>query len=256
MYLRENFWLCHNHLPDYTPRLLGIDTDCLRDAIDDALRMTPAIFYAGEIRDRSAWRELARLAQSHLVAVTTHSSSIVNTFSLLRDCLRVHTPAQRSELASSVLSIVHMRAGKLEISPGKNTEYVLPACWVRTPTSVTGLASDGLASIVPHFVDLELEPAPAGVSCIGRRAFAKVFSGYARRGDSIVRPSHQFKWKSIVDKPFPPGEDCIAALQSFLHDQSPESWTENVACERKHFISSQDATRLQEYAATWDIRGE
>ena len=263
----EGMWLSHNSLPDYTPRMLEVDTPSLRHAIDDALRMTPAIFYGGEIRDRRAWKQLYRLAQSHLVVVTTHSYSIVNTFCVLRDSLEIDSPPQRSDLASSVLGVVHMRAGELSVECGKMA-FVLPACWINTPANVTGFASDGVASIVPHFVDLKPQAALSNLSCIGRRAFARVFAGYASGTGTIVPEQHRFTWvKSSGDQDFPseanglidPKKEDLIDLKTYLKDEIPDRCKEVPAiCERKGkiLLSPDDVRRLQEYAAAWDLRGE
>lgn len=251
-----NFWLCHDCLPDYTPRLLEKDTPNLAAAVDDALRMTPAIFYGGEIRKKADWQELNRLAQSHLVVVTTHSSSIVNTFSLLRDYLEISSPARRSDLASSVLAIVHMRAGKLKDcrEPVKDSgfEYVLPSCWVRTPASVTAFASDGLASVVPHFLNLKEEDSSSRAFCIGRRSFAEEFIRLADKEETEVPKEHWFKWKSADSGQLNPPEK----LDNFLRGGQPSDWKIEFNFDSRRRIAREASLPVRQDAAAWDLRGE
>lgn len=260
---QKNFWFTHDLLPDYTPRKLNVDTPSLRDAIRDALRMTPAVFYGGEIRNKADWRHLYHLSQSHLVVVTTHSSSIVNTFSLLRDSMRINSPAQRSDLASSIFAIVHMRGGKLPICRGSAIDYVLPACWMRTAASVAGFAADGMASIVPHFVDLHARDFPKP-SCIGRRSFARELARIARSTDSEVPSGHWFKWKEWDRRKFLPNAGGTSAgPQPFSKDDVPNQWVEQLdegKCRRikdvAEYLKCKDVRCLEELAATWDLRGE
>jgi hypothetical protein len=260
---QNDFWLTHDRLPDYTPRKLNVDTASLRDAVSDALRMTPAVFYGGEIRNKADWRHLHHLAQSHLVVVTTHSSSIVNTFSLLRDSMRINSPAQRSDLASSIFGIVHMRGGKLPMSSRPSIDYVLPACWMRTPASVAGFAADGMASIVPHFVDLQTQDFP-GPSCIGRRSFARELARIARASNTEVSRGHWFKWKEWNgSNVLSIATGTAAERQSFLKDHVPDKWVERLEegkCRRTKevaaYLKPKDVRCLQELAATWDLRGE
>lgn len=256
---QQGFWLSHDCLPDYTPRMLQVDTPSLNGAINDALRMTPAIFYGGEIRDRKDWSELYRLAQSHLVVATTHSYSIVNTFCVLRDSLNIDSPPQRSDLASSIRGVVHLRAGELPVAGNRKMDFVLPACWIHTPASVTGFASVGIASIVPQFVDLESGAAFPNLSCIGRQAFARIFADYASKRTTIVPRQHQFKWiKSTDDRDFPSERAGLVDLKACLKDEVPNGCVKEVCCERESEIclSHKSAQCLQEYAAAWDLRGE
>ena len=81
----RDLWLTKPNVPDYTPRKKDKDvTGELDKAVESALRMTPAVFYAGEIRDPEDWTRLYLLAQSHLVVLTTHAAGLVNTFEILQ----------------------------------------------------------------------------------------------------------------------------------------------------------------------------
>lgn len=155
----RDLYLWDPRLPDYTPRRKGDDFDRVSDAVDDALRMKPTIFYAGEIREKEDWSPLFRLAKSHLVVLTTHASSLIGTFALIESHLDIKHESQRSELVSSIAGVVHMRGGKLT-SSGKGMRYLLPAAWKGDLKSRAAYTSAGLSSIMPDS---------------GRRTFADKF---------------------------------------------------------------------------------
>ncbi|MBV9761293.1 MAG: hypothetical protein JO340_12075 [Acidobacteriaceae bacterium] len=190
-------WLTSPDRPDYTPRhkTKDLKDEALATAVDSALRMTPAVFYAGEIRNPKDWKSLYRLAQSHLVVLTTHASGLVNTFEILRDRLKAKSPAQHSELAESVFAVVHTRTGPpLEALPMGNgagaskqpIKSIIPTCWLNTPMSVSSFTSDGLASLVGKYSDLTWRyrtPKRHPVQlpyAVGRRTFAELLLGLAK----------------------------------------------------------------------------
>lgn len=214
----KDFWLTNPNVPDYTPRKKSKDTTGELDkAVESALRMTPAVFYAGEIRDPKDWKHLYPLAQSHLVVLTTHASGLVNTFEILKRNLEAKSPAQNSELAASVFAVVHMRSGHPlkaiselpadgQSGDGREIKSVIPACWRNTPMSVSTFTSDGLASLVAGYADLTPmfeNDAPDWRAklpySVGRRAFAEVLLNLAkqeRQFNGMAAPNPE-KWKAL-----------------------------------------------------------
>jgi hypothetical protein len=272
----SDLWLTRLDLPDYTPRLRGKDTDDLEDAVDDALRMTPSVFYAGEIRKPDDWMHLSRLAQSHLVVATTHASSLINTFGNLARHLRVRTPTQRNELAASMRAVVHMRGTPpLTATTGGACSAVLPACWVGTPGAVAAFTSDGLASINPKFVNLASNQERVEAFCLGRRSFAYAFLGYAKRPpeppskswikgggfESAMTQCKAEERKEALDRflecdavaaapsaPTPP--DASAAVAS------PATRPADPTAKPARPVLPEEGAVLKQLAAAWDLRGE
>jgi hypothetical protein len=245
---RPNYWLGRVDMPDYTPRLRATDTTSLNDAVDDALRMTPSIFYAGEIRQPADWTALRRLAQSHLVVATTHASSLTNTFGILRRNLKVASPAQRSELAVSLCAVVHMRADKLPDDGGVG--FVLPSCWVRTPAAVAAFTSDGMASIIPKYCDLAKDPFGGGGFCLGRRSFTSAFLGFHKKRPAAPR----FFWDAEPERErLGVWTDRGAALTTFLSNELAIEKKKATAGEPPKLSSGR---YLTEIATAWDLRGE
>lgn len=204
--IQSGIWLTNTTLPDYTPRHKKKDVSegKLDKAVESALRMTPAVFYAGEIRDPEDWPSLYRLAQSHLVVLTTHASGLVNTFEILQHRLKIENPAQNSELASTVLAVIHMRSGPPLNSAGEKKveiKSVVPACWRNTLMGVSSFTSDGLASLVPRYVDLRPRYGDTAKSCelpyaMGRRTFGEVLLALAKKEKELkgLAAPHLEKW--------------------------------------------------------------
>jgi hypothetical protein len=204
----KSLWLSDPAYPDYTPRMRYKDTENLEEAVNAALRMTPAVFYAGEIRDPKDWIHLYRLAQSHVVALTTHASSLTNTFFLLQRSLRIGTAAQRSALAASIHSVIHMKPGQGSLKrtlrykeSGKNPieiseiKWVLPACWTRTALSVAAYTADGASSLTPENITI---PDRGDVYCVGRQSFAAAWQRYALDEAGYAAPTK--RWTSPKTK--------------------------------------------------------
>lgn len=169
--------------PDYTPREKGLDVEHLDAAVNDALRQTPAVFYASETRSPTDWPTLFRLAESHLVVTTAHSSSMVAAFNSLQSGLDVKTSTKRSELASVLVGIVHLRPDKdSAVSPAVN--YNLPSLWRSTPYGVKAFAAEGMSSLIPAFVDSAEKAAESDFYYLGRQTFAKLLIDAAKKPQS------------------------------------------------------------------------
>lgn len=157
---------------DYTPREIGIDVASLSEAIREAKRQTPAVFFVGETRTPRDWELLLNFAGSgHLVVTTTHAESLVVTLGNM--LLDAQSPSDRGAVASRILAMVHQKA----ITPSTGKTVVLPTLWRRTAQGIAEIISDGRAAIVPNNPHSLVPPVTyreAGtVSCIGRAWFAE-----------------------------------------------------------------------------------
>lgn len=152
---------------NYTPREKPRDAVFLRDALADALRQTPAVFFVGETRSKEEWEVLLDFAATgHLIVTTAHAGSLVEAMRKIFEARGVQTPADRGEIANKLLAVVNVKPDQIEI-PGKSlhTDIVFPALWRRTTRGVAGLTSDGLSALIPH------RNTPERPSCLGRRWF-------------------------------------------------------------------------------------
>jgi Type II/IV secretion system protein len=157
---------------DYTPREWKKDVGSLREAVDAALRQTPALFFAGETRDPEDWKQLFRIAATgHLCLTTTHAGSLTETMGHLLHAMEATTPARRSELARRVLAVVHLRQISLPQMKGEGSvvSMTLPAMWIASPVSEMTLMADGLTSLLPF-----RDSSPGqDMGCFGRTYFAE-----------------------------------------------------------------------------------
>lgn len=139
---------------DYTPRQKEKDAHRLQEALNDALRQTPALFFVGETREREEWKVLLDFAATgHLILTTAHAGSLLEAMHRIFEALQVKTAADRSEIANKLLGIVHLRRHALEFlerDVKKRPNALFPALWRRTPRGIAALTCDGLASLLPY----------------------------------------------------------------------------------------------------------
>jgi hypothetical protein len=180
----SNWW----RFPDYTPREKGLDVVNLNQAVSDALRQTPAVFYSTETRLVEDWEHLFKLAESHLVVTTTHSSSIIAAFNSLLAGLHVKTPTERSELASVLLGIVHMRPAEEKKTGLTPVLYNIPSLWRRTAYATKAFAAEGMSSLVPTYVESLEKAGTLEFYYLGRQTFAKFLTDRAAR----IGPENEF----------------------------------------------------------------
>ena len=137
---------------DYTPRNLGQDVVSLGQALADAKRMTPAVVFIGETRSKRDWAEVVDFAGSgHLVITTTHAGSLVETLQRIFKAIHVTTPAERGNVAKSLLAVTHLQSFKLSPNNGLATKNaLLPSLWMYEHGGGANLVADGFASVVPN----------------------------------------------------------------------------------------------------------
>jgi hypothetical protein len=140
---------------DYTPRQKETDVGLLKEALQDALRQSPAVVFVGEIRDKEEWDVLLDFAATgHLIVTTSHAGSLVEAMHKIFEARGVQTASDRAEIANKLLAVIHLRSHKIGV-PGKDARekeatVLFPALWRRTPHGVASLTLDGLASLLPH----------------------------------------------------------------------------------------------------------
>jgi hypothetical protein len=149
---------------DYTPRQRGKDARSLQDALHDALRQTPTVFYIGEIRQEDEWQPAIEFAGTgHLVVATAHGGSLTETMVKLCRALQASTPAQRNYIADRLLGVIHVRTeseilqkalkkaplGAGAADPAKWPKKTLVgSLWRNTPAGVHALTSGGFSSLL------------------------------------------------------------------------------------------------------------
>lgn len=148
---------------NYTPREKGKDVESLKEALEDALRQTPAVLFVGETRDKTDWRRLVDFAGTgHLIVTTAHAGSLTEAMHKIFEALDVRTPAERSEIANRLLGIIHIKRHV-------ETNILVPAIWRRTPTGKNALTAEGLSSLLPY----RPERGDDEKGCLGRAWFVK-----------------------------------------------------------------------------------
>jgi hypothetical protein len=147
---------------DYSPRVKRLDAVSLSAALRDALRQTPTVVYVGETRQQSDWRALLTFAGTgHLVITTAHAGSVVETMGHVLAAAGARTPAQRSEVANKIRTIVHLK-------PDAESSERIPALWQNTTLSVNAMTAEGLGSILPSADNVRAH-GNMGRSCFVRR---------------------------------------------------------------------------------------
>jgi hypothetical protein len=162
-------FLAPRHL-DYTPRVLRKDVSELSNGLlKDALRQTPALVFAGELREPKQFGAcLDFAATGHLVVATAHAGSVIEAMSKLLASVEAKTSGERAIYVSRILSVVHLK--KLALRDAKlKAPPVVPAMWRQTAIGIQQLVADGLASLLPA------NPGPESsaheIACLGRAFF-------------------------------------------------------------------------------------
>ncbi len=140
---------------DYTPRQAPQDTASLRNTFESALRQTPAIVYAGELRDESQIKRCAQFAGTgHLVIATAHAGSLLEAVEKIFRATRCTGPGQRAMVVPKIHSVIHMAQVECEFSSRDMTSKrfggLVPAIYRRTTQGVQNLIADGLTSLLPY----------------------------------------------------------------------------------------------------------
>ena len=135
-----NYGIC------FTPRKLGTDVPSLSQALRDARRQTPSCFYVGEVRTKKDWEEILDFAGSgHLIIVTTHAGSLVETMMRVMESVGARTPQARKTFANYLCGSIHMEMTNCSHGP-----LLLPSIWRQTPAAINSLVAEGPSSITPN----------------------------------------------------------------------------------------------------------
>jgi hypothetical protein len=147
----------------------------LQEALDDALRQSPAVFYAGELRGDDDLRAAVNFAATgHFIVGTTHAGSLSEAFDRLLSAVDARTPARRGQVVQRILGVIHQKKFK---------GAVLPTLWRNTPPGIASMVSEGLSSIVPNNPVLGTSPNKnkngvfRHLSSFGRLPFAEFLFG-------------------------------------------------------------------------------
>lgn len=182
---------------DYTPREKKVDAAGLTNAILDAKRQTPAVFFVGETRDARDWKELLQFAGSgHLVITTSHAGSVVEAMTQIFRETNTQNPAQRSEIARRILGIVNLRSfHPTSENIRSNVRVLLPAVWKSTSQSINNLVADGLSSLLPA-LGREQEIGYYGRTFFARELIANSTPGF-NKCDDIDELEKEIKRKAM-----------------------------------------------------------
>lgn len=176
---------------DYTPRQKKDDALSLQQALRDALRQTPKVFFVGETRKKKDWQELIDFAGTgHLVITTAHAGSLLDAMHKIFLATEAKTPTDRSEVASRLLAIVHLK--RTEVT-GYQYGVLVPALWRRVPRGVNALTAEGLASVLPHSDSDGNNPS----SCLGRKYFVERLLELAEARNPLDEFKKRLRLKAI-----------------------------------------------------------
>jgi hypothetical protein len=169
---------------DYTPRQLGSDCDSFATAFTDALRQTPTVFFAGELRSPEEFRQAVEFGGTgHLVIATAHAGSLVEAMAKTFDAVGARRPGARAIYAPKILGIVHLSSMPVTVfgdsSSPLHTTALVPTLYRRTSLGLQGLVADGLAALLPHCPP---QNAVGNQGTLGRQYFLKSLSSQLPEG--------------------------------------------------------------------------
>jgi hypothetical protein len=142
---------------DYTSRQARLDADSLEDALNDALRQTPAVFYAGEIRDEQDFRSSLKFGgKGHLIIATAHAGSLIEAMGTILSSVNAKDPGTRAIHVPKILAVVHLSplecAVKIDSQPQPHeSKPVIPSLYRRMSQGIQSLNADGLTALLPYF---------------------------------------------------------------------------------------------------------
>jgi hypothetical protein len=148
-----------NRRIDYTPREKGLDCIGFRECTRAALRQTPSVFFAGELRDPSDLAEAVYFGGTgHLIVATAHAGSVVEAADKILSAVEATNSFERAIEVPKIRGIVHLRRFKseFEVEPtGKTafelqTSMIVPSVYRRCQPGMQSFIADGLAALIPH----------------------------------------------------------------------------------------------------------
>jgi Type II/IV secretion system protein len=139
---------------DYTPREKSIDCQSFHDFTNDALRQTPTVLFAGELRDAKDLAEAVAFGGTgHFIVATGHAGSLVEAADKIFSALETSNSLQRAAGVPKLLGIAHLKkmtAQCLVKNRIRNSSIIVPALYRRCSAGMQALVSDGLASLLPY----------------------------------------------------------------------------------------------------------
>lgn len=137
----------------YTPREKGKDVSNLEEALHNALRQKPTVFFVGETRNPKDWDILLKFAGTgHLVVTTAHAGSLIEAMGNILQATQAHDPTARSIVGGRLLALIHLKPERIDgvRDPKTSVGILVPALWRRTSEGVKALMSEGLSSLMPN----------------------------------------------------------------------------------------------------------
>lgn len=139
----------------------------LSQALEDALRQTPSVFYAGELRGKEDLKSALDFASTgHFIVGTAHAGSLTEAFDLLLSAAKARNPAKRGQVVQRVLGVIH----QTKYPSAKGGAAIIPTLWRNTSMGIASMVSEGLSSIVPNNPP---EVPEDHISSLGRLWFAR-----------------------------------------------------------------------------------
>jgi Type II/IV secretion system protein len=161
---------------DYTPRKANSDCSTLHQALNDALRQTPTVFYIGEVRNELDLRRAVEFGGTgHLVVATAHAGNLIEAVGKILNAVSAEQSGTRAVYVPKILAVIHLVTLEARIQMTSENEQrtlsgIVPAMYRRSPRGMQDLISDGLVSLMPHYPSRDQA---SQFGSLGRQFFAR-----------------------------------------------------------------------------------
>lgn len=154
---------------DYTPREKGKDCTGLKECTRAALRQTPTVLFAGELRVPDDLEEALYFGGTgHLIVATAHAGSLVEAADKILTSAKATNAQERAIHIPKILGIIHLSRMDVsfDVTLGKNcandrdmsralprnfkASMFVPSIYRRCPPGMQSFIADGLSALVPH----------------------------------------------------------------------------------------------------------
>jgi Type II/IV secretion system protein len=148
-----------NRRIDYTPREKGLDCNEFEECTRAALRQTPSVFFAGELRDPQDLAEAVYFGGTgHLIVATAHAGSVIEAADKILSAVKATNSFERAIQVPKIRGIVHLRPmkTKFQVIPEKEQAIKLeasmfvPSVYRRCQPGMQSFIADGLSALIPH----------------------------------------------------------------------------------------------------------
>jgi type II/IV secretion system protein len=194
---------------DYTPRQIRRDCDSLTQAFTDALRQTPTVFFAGELRgDHELRKALEFGGTGHVVIATAHAGSLIEAVSRTLTASAAKQADARAIYVPKLLAVIHLRRlmSTTTVTLGMKDSIrceisaLVPTLYRKTAAGLQTLVADGLAALLPHCPQVPR----SDEGTLGRQFFLRSLNAemptpalqQPRSGDSMMERLIQY-WNDV-----------------------------------------------------------